>query len=51
LADDLIAAAVRRGLSGIHGASRHEFTAGFLDTMIFAIGPSILPAFLNSREL
>ncbi|HKW97660.1 MAG TPA: NnrS family protein [Bryobacteraceae bacterium] len=33
------------------GASRHAFTVGFLAGMIFAIGPRILPAFLNSREL
>lgn len=36
---------------GLTGASRHAFTVGFLATMIFAIGPRILPAFLNSREL
>jgi hypothetical protein len=33
------------------GASRHAFTVGFLATMIFAVGPRILPSFLNSREL
>ena len=37
--------------AGMTGASRHAFTVGFLATMIFAIGPRILPAFLNSREL
>jgi hypothetical protein len=36
---------------GVLGASRHAFTVGFLATMIFAIGPRILPSFLNSREL
>jgi hypothetical protein len=36
---------------GMSGASRHAFTVGFLATLIFAIGPRILPAFLNSREL
>jgi uncharacterized protein involved in response to NO len=36
---------------GMTGASRHAFTVGFLATMILAIGPRILPAFLSSREL
>lgn len=36
---------------GMTGASRHAFTVGFLATLIFAIGPRILPSFLNSREL
>jgi hypothetical protein len=39
------------GSPGLTGASRHAFTVGFLAMMIFAIGPRILPAFLNSREL
>jgi hypothetical protein len=36
---------------GMLGASRHAFTVGFLATLIFSIGPRILPSFLNSREL
>jgi uncharacterized protein involved in response to NO len=36
---------------GVTGASRHAFTVGFLATLIFAIGPRILPSFANSREL
>ena len=36
---------------GLLGASRHAFTVGFLATLIFSIGPRILPSFLNSREL
>jgi len=36
---------------GMLGASRHAFTVGFLTTLIFSIGPRILPSFLNSREL
>ncbi len=36
---------------GLLGASRHAFTVGFLATLIFSIGPRILPAFLNNREL
>jgi len=37
--------------TGLGGASRHAVTVGFLATLIFAIGPRILPAFLNGREL
>jgi len=36
---------------GWTGASRHAFTVGFLATLIFAMGPRILPSFVNSREL
>jgi len=36
---------------GLGGASRHAVTVGFLATLIFAIGPRILPSFLNGREL
>jgi uncharacterized protein involved in response to NO len=36
---------------GMLGASRHAFTVGFVATLIFSIGPRILPSFLNSREL
>jgi hypothetical protein len=36
---------------GMLGASRHAFTVGFIATLIFSIGPRILPSFLNSREL
>jgi hypothetical protein len=39
------------GLPGMLGASRHAFTVGFLATLIFSIGPRILPSFLSSREL
>jgi hypothetical protein len=39
------------GRPGMLGASRHAFTVGFLATLIFSIGPRILPSFLNSREL
>ncbi len=37
--------------TGLGGASRHAMTVGFLATLIFAIGPRILPSFLNGREL
>lgn len=38
-------------LPGMDGASRHAVTVGFIATLIFSIGPRILPAFLSSREL
>lgn len=37
--------------TGLGGASRHAVTVGFLATLIFAIGPRILPSFLNGRQL
>ncbi len=37
--------------AGLTGASRHAITVGFLATLIFAIGPRLLPSFLNGREL
>lgn len=48
-----VAAALTFGAArpGMLGASRHAFTVGFLATLIFALGPRILPSFLNSREL
>ncbi len=39
------------GQAGLLGASRHAVTVGFLATLIFAIGPRLLPSFLNGREL
>ena len=36
---------------GIWGASRHALTVGFVATMIFAIGPRILPHFMGLRAL
>ena len=36
---------------GIWGASRHALTVGFAATMIFAIGPRILPHFTGVRAL
>jgi uncharacterized protein involved in response to NO len=36
---------------GLDGASRHAITVGFIVTLIFALAPRILPAFLNGREL
>lgn len=36
---------------GIGGASRHALAVGFLATMVFCIGPRILPAFCGMRVL
>ena len=36
---------------GIWGASRHALTVGFAATMVFSIGPRILPHFSGVREL
>ena len=38
-------------VTGLGGASRHALTVGFLATLIFCVGPLILPAFLSGREL
>ena len=38
-------AAVEPSAAGVTGASRHALTVGFLATMVFTIGPRILPAF------
>ena len=46
-----VAANLLPHLTGLGGASRHAATVGFLATLIFSIGPRILPSFLNSREL
>lgn len=37
--------------AGLGGAGRHAVTVGFIATLIFAIGPRILPSFMNGREL
>ena len=37
--------------AGIWGASRHALTVGFLSTMVFSIGPRVLPAFSGLRLL
>lgn len=40
-----------KGSHGIWGASRHALTVGFLATMVFSVGPRILPAFSGMRLL
>lgn len=46
-----VAAALADREGGIWGASRHALTVGFLATMVFSIGPRILPAFCGGRVL
>ncbi|HEY9793626.1 MAG TPA: NnrS family protein [Candidatus Obscuribacterales bacterium] len=36
---------------GISGAARHALTVGFLATMVFTVGPRMLPAFLGRKQL
>lgn len=38
-------------VTGLGGASRHALTVGFIATLIFALAPRMLPAFLGGREL
>jgi uncharacterized protein involved in response to NO len=44
-------AALAGSPAGIVGASRHAITVGFFSTMVFAIGPRVLPAFAGMRQL
>ena len=44
-------AAFADGHGGIWGASRHALTVGFAATMVFAIGPRILPHFTGIRSI
>jgi hypothetical protein len=46
-----VAAALTDRAGGVWGASRHALTVGFLATMVFSIGPKILPAFCGARIL
>jgi hypothetical protein len=41
----LWAATAATEAGGIHGASRHALTVGFLTTMVFSVAPRILPTF------
>ncbi|HVB40261.1 MAG TPA: NnrS family protein [Terriglobales bacterium] len=38
-------------LPGLGGAARHAVTVGFIATLIFSLGPRMLPTFLNHRQL
>jgi len=46
-----VAADLVPSATGLGGASRHAVTVGFIALLILAIGPRMLPAFLNGREL
>jgi uncharacterized protein involved in response to NO len=43
--------AVEGGAAGFVGASRHALTVGFLSTMVFAVGPRILPLFTGTAAV
>ena len=44
-------AAIAPGAAGIAGAGRHALTVGYLMTMVFSVGPRVLPAFLGRKKL
>jgi uncharacterized protein involved in response to NO len=44
-------AAVESGAAGIAGAGRHALTVGFLATLVFCVGPRMLPAFTGRQKL
>ena len=46
-----IAAALLDHFGGIWGAARHALTVGFAATMVFAVGPRILPHFAGVKKL
>jgi hypothetical protein len=47
----LVWAAAQPALAGLGGAGRHAITVGFLMTMVFSVGPRMLPAFLGRKKL
>lgn len=46
-----VAADLAPRATGLGGASRHAITVGFIALLILALGPRLLPSFLNGREL
>ncbi len=46
-----VAADLVPSAAGLGGASRHAVTVGFIALLILALGPRMLPSFLNGREL
>jgi uncharacterized protein involved in response to NO len=46
-----VAAALWDVSGGIWGASRHAFTVGFVEVMIFSVGQRVLPAFVGAHRL
>ena len=46
-----IVSALRPLPNGYAGASRHALTVGFFAAAVFTIGPRVLPAFFNRRQL
>jgi uncharacterized protein involved in response to NO len=46
-----VGAAIDAGADGIAGAGRHALTVGFLATLVFCVGPRMLPAFVGRKKL
>ncbi|MBX9686055.1 MAG: NnrS family protein, partial [Candidatus Obscuribacterales bacterium] len=46
-----LASALSPGAAGLSGAARHAITVGFFSSMVFSVGPRILPAFLGRRKI
>lgn len=46
-----LCSALEPSATGFGGASRHAITVGFMSTLVFCIGPRMLPAFLGRRSL
>lgn len=43
--------ALSEGGAGFAGASRHAVTVGFMSTLVFSVGPRILPSFLGRTSI
>lgn len=44
-------ASLEPSAAGVAGAGRHALTVGYLMTMVFSVGPRMLPAFLGRKKL
>ncbi|HEY9787532.1 MAG TPA: NnrS family protein [Candidatus Obscuribacterales bacterium] len=51
IANILSCIAAVSGGDGFSGAARHAITVGFMSTMVFAVGPRLLPAFLGRKGI
>lgn len=46
-----VSSAIFPSAVGTAGAARHAITVGFLSTMVFSIGPRVLPSFLGRKKI
>lgn len=46
-----VLAALFPNAAGTAGAARHAITVGFFSTMVFSMGPRVLPAFLGRKKI